>query len=54
MKRYLTYILSIFIMVACSPEVTGNIDAHPEIFPDYREVTIPSNIAPMKEPDGWQ
>lgn len=59
MKRYLSYILFIFILAACSPEINGNIGRQPEIFPDYREVTIPSNIAPMnfevmsQEGTGW-
>ena len=34
-------------MAACRPEVSGDISRQPEIFPDYTEVTIPCNIAPM-------
>jgi len=34
---------------ACSPdvEVSGRMDPVPEIYPDYKDVTVPSNIAPM-------
>ena len=34
---------------ACSPdvEVSGRMDSVPEIYPDYKDVTVPSNIAPM-------
>ena len=28
-------------------EVSGKLEVPVEIFPDYKEVTIPSNIAPM-------
>ena len=34
-------------MAACRPEISGDISYMPEIFPDYTEVTIPCNIAPM-------
>ena len=34
---------------ACSSdvEVSGRMDSVPEIYPDYKDVTVPSNIAPM-------
>ena len=35
------------VLVACRPEISGDIAQCPEIFPDYKEVTIPRNIAPM-------
>ena len=35
------------VLVACRPEISGDIAHCPEIFPDYKEVTIPRNIAPM-------
>lgn len=34
-------------MAACRPEISGDISDLPEVFPDYTEVTIPGNIAPM-------
>ena len=34
-------------MAACRPEISDDISYMPEIFPDYTEVTIPCNIAPM-------
>lgn len=46
MKRYLI-ILCLAVLAACRPEISGDIAGHPEIFPDYKEVTIPCNIAPM-------
>ena len=46
MKRYII-ILVLMVLVACRPEISGDIAQCPEIFPDYKEVTIPRNIAPM-------
>lgn len=46
MKRYIIIIV-LFILAACRPDIIGNIARQPEIFPDYKEVTIPCNIAPM-------
>ncbi len=46
MKRYLI-ILCLAVLAACRPEISGDIARRPEIFPDYTEVTIPRNIAPM-------
>ena len=46
MKRYIIIIV-LFILAACRPDISGNIARQPEIFPDYKEVTIPCNIAPM-------
>lgn len=47
MKRYMIYIFMLFVSAACRPDITGTIDAQPEIFPDYKDVTIPYNIAPL-------
>ena len=46
MKRYLI-IIAFFVLAACRPEISGDVALQPEIFPDYKEVTIPCNIAPM-------
>ncbi len=51
MRRYIQILLIVFsvIAVSCSPQVKPDkqsADA-PNIFPDYREVTIPYNIAPL-------
>ena len=46
MKRYLI-IIAFFVLAACRPDISGDIARQPEIFPDYQEVTIPCNIAPM-------
>ena len=46
MKRYI-FIISLMVMAACRPEISGDISDLPEVFPDYTEVTIPGNIAPM-------
>ena len=35
------------VLCACNPEITGNIGMQPDMFPDYREVTVPANIAPL-------
>lgn len=47
MRRYIILIVAMMAAVACHPEVSGSMDIRPEIFPDYKEVTIPSNIAPL-------
>ena len=50
---YFSAIAMMVLMVSCKnkhPEVPGNaktIDAAPKIFPDYTDVVIPSNIAPL-------
>ena len=46
MKRYVI-IIALVVLAACRPDISGDIAAQPEIFPDYKEVTIPCNIAPM-------
>lgn len=47
MKRYIVLIISLYALMACCPRNTITVDIHPEIFPDYKGVTVPSNIAPM-------
>ena len=47
MKRYILIVLCLSALAACRPEPTGNIDVQPEIFPDYKDVTVPANIAPL-------
>lgn len=50
MRGYVIMFLSILLFVCgCSSEVriSGKTDVSPEIFPDYKGVTIPANIAPM-------
>lgn len=56
-KRYTLYIisklgcvvLSVFLLLACSRrvEVTRQLASTPVVFPDYKEVTVPQNIAPL-------
>ena len=53
MRRFDLHILCLFLALAsCSshpemPEVSSTVDALPSIFPDYTDVTVPSNIAPL-------
>ena len=49
MKRHIVLVASLFLCLACRPgiSVVGEIDALPEIFPDYSDVTVPVNIAPL-------
>lgn len=35
------------IFSACRLQISGDIGVQPDIFPDYRDVTVPVNIAPM-------
>ena len=46
---YIAYLLISISLVACSHDIqiTGTLDEDPTIFPDYKEVTIPVNIAPL-------
>lgn len=63
MKNIFRYILALPLLavVACSvqaPQQYTGIDEQPEIFPDYTDVTIPCNIAPLTfrvdvEADGY-
>ena len=49
MMKILYTILVSIILVSCAekPEDVQNIDTLPEIFPDYEDVTVPANIAPL-------
>ena len=47
MKRSIILIVCLCILSACRPQISGNIGSQPDIFPDYRDVTVPVNIAPM-------
>ena len=52
MKRVIRYILvlPLMLLASCSPELPAQytaVDALPEIFPDYTNVTVPCNIAPL-------
>ena len=47
MRRYVILVVAMLVMAACHPDISGMVDAQPEIFPDYKEVTVPSNIAPL-------
>lgn len=49
MKHLITIAAILGIMVSCAkvPASTGTVDAEPSIFPDYTDVVIPSNIAPL-------
>ena len=49
MRKFTIPILAI-LLAACSPHVPAtynSIDSVPAIFPDYTDITIPANIAPM-------
>jgi hypothetical protein len=49
-KRYLLILLILPGIIACSDNIriTQTLDTPPVIFPDYTEVTIPSNMAPLR------
>ena len=47
MKRSIILIVCLCILSACRPQISGNFGSQPDIFPDYRDVTVPVNIAPM-------
>jgi hypothetical protein len=52
MKKYLICLLSLAALIACKSCNNGGmnsekVDACPDIFPDYTEVTVPSTIAPL-------
>lgn len=51
MKAFPLYalIFAILPLLSCGGDLTleGSLDAQPEIFPDYRDVTVPCNIAPL-------
>ena len=47
--RFSISVISILLLVACSHKPTDvtKVDALPDIYPDYTEVTIPAGIAPL-------
>ena len=48
MKSKYLYVLSLLLLVSCSKrDAKEQVDALPEIFPDYIGVTVPENICPM-------
>lgn len=47
MKRSIILIVCLCILSACRLQISGDIGVQPDIFPDYRDVTVPVNIAPM-------
>lgn len=47
MKRSIILIVCLCILNACRPQISGNFGSQPDIFPDYRDVMVPVNIAPM-------
>ena len=49
MKRLITLLGLLIFLFACTNDlkVVGTADVCPEIFPDYKDVVIPVNIAPM-------
>ena len=49
LKGYLMIVLLVPVIVSCSEDVriTRALDTLPSIFPDYMDVTIPQNIAPL-------
>lgn len=49
MNKILNLLCLVFVVVACSPNVTidGQLDEDVSIYPDYKGVTIPCNIAPL-------
>lgn len=51
MKKYNLLLLSVLaLMTACGPQVPKNYtssDKQPDIYPDYKGVTVPVNIAPL-------
>lgn len=47
MKRSIILMVCLCIFSACRLQISGDIGVQPDIFPDYRDVTVPVNIAPM-------
>ncbi len=49
MKRMMMAVIAMLCLYGCSKEmkIAGHSDMAPVIFPDYKDVTIPSNIAPL-------
>jgi hypothetical protein len=48
MRRACCIFTILLFLCSCSRvEISGSIDAGPDIFPDYKEVTVPENISPL-------
>lgn len=49
MKRIVIYILLVLISASCDQSITivGQDDTEPTIWPDYKDICIPENIAPL-------
>lgn len=47
MKRTAITLLAVMSLASCAPEAGIKSASGPDIFPDYKDVTVPSNIAPL-------
>lgn len=49
MRRLMMFGALLLMFCGCSSKVniTGKSDASPVIFPDYKDVTVPVNVAPL-------
>ncbi len=49
MRTLLSFLAAILLCLGCAPNVriSSETDALPDIFPDYADVTVPVNIAPL-------
>ena len=47
MKSRIPYYFMISLAVACARPQGTTLEAEPDIYPDYKDITIPSNIAPL-------
>ena len=49
MRRLIISALCVLFICSCTRDlkITGSSDTSPEIFPDYRNVTVPYDIAPL-------
>ncbi len=49
MRRILSILAALSFLAGCQPEIrmAGELDSLPDIFPDYIDVTVPANMAPL-------
>ena len=49
MRAPISFLAAILLCLGCAPNVriSSETDALPDIFPDYADVTVPVNIAPL-------
>lgn len=47
MRNTTILLLTLLSFTACTPGASFSSEAQPDIFPDYRDITVPSNIAPL-------